>query len=107
MEVRIVESRGCWLVKSKHCGMISIPIDGNWKWDGNAENPTIEPSLNETWGKPGQSMEEFRKDPNKNRNHVFIRAGYIEYLGDCTHAGAGTTERIEPFSEAEVGYYHG
>jgi len=105
MEVRLIEAKGHWLVKSKHCGLLHIPTDRNWKWDGNAENPTIAPSINETWGQPGQSMEDFKKDRNPNRNHFFIKNGFIEYLSDCTHEGAGITERIEPFAEAEIGFY--
>lgn len=45
-----------------------------WTWDGNAEAPTFSPSVH-----------------IRGRCHYFIRAGMIEFLGDCTHDHAGMT----------------
>jgi hypothetical protein len=99
---RVKESATEWAVKCPVMGWIHFPKDGRWTFDGRYDKPTFSPSMNETWGKPGQTYEEFKKDPYPNRNHVFVKAGRIEYLSDCTHSRAGTTVEIEPLTEAEV-----
>ncbi len=50
-----------------------------WGWDGNAEAPTFTPSVLVTM--PWRNMV----------CHSFVRAGMIEFLGDCTHALKGQT----------------
>ncbi len=102
---RVIEYPTYWAVKCPVNGRINVPRDGRWTFDGNYERPTFSPSINETWGKPGQTMEEFNADPNPNRNHVFIRDGHIEFLSDCTHSFAGSTVEIEPLSLAEMRMY--
>ena len=54
-----------------------------WSWDGNKAAPTIAPSILTQlhWGPERKII----------RNHVFVRSGQIQYLGDCTHEYAGTT----------------
>lgn len=44
-----------------------------WKFDGNLESPTFSPSINLGYC------------------HYFIRAGKIEFCGDCKHQLAGQT----------------
>lgn len=58
---------------------------GVWKWDGNPEFPTLQPSL--LCSTPGDA--EFEIAPT--RCHLFVVAGKIQFLGDCTHALAGQT----------------
>lgn len=43
----------------------------------------------------------------QSRCHTFIRAGKIEFLGDCTHALAGQTVALPdwPDDDAESSYY--
>lgn len=58
-----------------------------WSWDGNIEAPTFSPSVLVR-----------HKDQNNvvvNTCHLFVRAGHIQYLPDCTHALAGTTVAME------------
>lgn len=86
-------------------GHIAIPRDGRWSFNGNYERPTFSPSINATMGKPGQSHEEMRADPNPMRNHFFITDGQIQYLSDCTHELRGQTVNIPPLSEAEAAMY--
>lgn len=54
-----------------------------WTWNGNADRPTLAPSL------------VYRVDFSDGRPskvcHSFIREGRIEFLSDCTHALAGQT----------------
>ena len=54
-----------------------------WNWNGDAVNPTFSPSIltRLPWGQERQEI----------RNHVFVRNGMIQYLGDCTHEYAGKT----------------
>lgn len=58
-----------------------------WTFNGDAERPTISPSILCTWGqsKPG-------------RCHSFVRDGRIEFLSDCTHALAGKTVDLPEYT---------
>ena len=54
-----------------------------WSWNGNKLKPTFSPSIltRLRWGPEGKEI----------CNHVFVRDGKIQYLGDCTHEYAGKT----------------
>ena len=54
-----------------------------WVWNGDKRNPSISPSIltRLNWGADGKEI----------CNHVFVREGKIQYLGDCTHEYAGMT----------------
>lgn len=70
--------------------MHAFAIDGKnwngaqWTWDGNVEAPTFTPSMNITINPPGHPH--YQADVETSRCHYFLRAGVLEYLGDCTHA---------------------
>ena len=51
-----------------------------WSWDGNAEAPTFNPSINIVC-----------------RCHYFISAGQIQFCGDSTHELAGQTVPLPDF----------
>lgn len=57
-----------------------------WSWDGNLETPTCSPSIL-------SSYEYEKEDGTKIRKvcHSFLKAGRMEFLGDCTHEHAGKT----------------
>jgi hypothetical protein len=59
-----------------------------WEFDGNLEAPTLNPSILRTWrsGVP-------EEHPDRTC-HSFVRAGKIEFLGDCTHALRGQTVEL-------------
>lgn len=59
----------------------------SWGFDGNYGAPTFTPSIRVN---PG------RANPAKNVCHSFVRAGRIEFLGDCTHELGGKTVNLEP-----------
>jgi hypothetical protein len=65
-----------------------------WKFDGNEEKPTFEPSLLCTWGDSEPTTE---KAPVRHVCHSFIRDGQWQFLGDCTHELANKTVPLEPF----------
>ncbi len=73
-----------------------------WGWDGNAEAPTLTPSVLVRWRRWTPSAEDPRvaekirtgeivQTPEEWVCHSFVRAGRIEFLSDCTHALAGQT----------------
>lgn len=79
-----------------------------WAFDGSVECPTITPSINEWWGPiPGQFRvpREDGSDGSFGRNHYFITAGSIQFLGDCTHEWAGKTLALPDFTDIELRYY--
>lgn len=49
----------------------------NWSFDGNLDCPTVSPSIL------------CCKDDPARRCHSYVRAGRIEFLGDCGHRLAG------------------
>lgn len=71
-------------------------FDDRWTFDGNLEHPTFSPSLLTQW----EEGEEHRPC----RCHVFITAGQVQYLGDCTHDLAGQTL---PIADMPAGYFDG
>ena len=70
-----------------------VNVSEGWTWDGNVEAPTISPSVLVSGGGEGIVC------------HTFIKAGQIEFLGDCTHALKGRTVPIPdwPYAEGEYG----
>ena len=67
-----------------------IPISGNkgWAWDGSLDRPTISPSVLVRWTKGS--------DHTPVVCHSFVRAGVVDFLGDCTHAMAGQSVPMLP-----------
>lgn len=57
-----------------------------WGWNGDVYNPTFTPSIltRMPWGELGHEIV----------NHVFVRDGKIQYLGDCSHEYAGKTMEL-------------
>lgn len=64
------------------------PHERGWDFDGNEAAPTFAPSiLVLPSGRMGDAGERYETP----RCHSFVRAGAIQFLGDCTHALAGQT----------------
>jgi hypothetical protein len=59
-----------------------------WTWNGNAERPTLQPSID--WRRP-------KGDQPGDHCHSYVRDGFIEYLADCTHSQAGKTLELPPY----------
>lgn len=55
-----------------------------WKWDGNEERPTFEPSL-AVYRRGTQTKD------NIFECHLFLRNGRLQFLSDCDHGLAGQT----------------
>lgn len=65
----------------------STPDGSCWTFDGNLDAPTFDPSYL-TW--LGEQASPWY------RCHTFVRAGRIEYLGDCSHPLVGQTVEMVP-----------
>ena len=64
-----------------------------WTFDGNEASPTFSPSLLVNGrGRP----EDLFPHTTAHRCHLFLRAGMVQYLSDCTHHLAGQTIPVEP-----------
>lgn len=59
-----------------------------WDYNGDADRPTVSPSLRVTGG------------PHDTVCHSFIRDGVWEYLSDSTHHLAGQTVPMVPYPDA-------
>lgn len=60
-----------------------------WTWDGNAEAPTISPSILVNGREPKHGI----------RCHSFVKTGQWEFLGDSEHALAGKTVPMVPLPD--------
>jgi hypothetical protein len=73
-----------------HAVTVSAPPEwgggrARWTFDRNMEAPTFGPSVLHPGVKPAG---EWRGQP---RCHLYVKAGQLEFLGDCEHALAGKT----------------
>lgn len=87
---------GC---KEIHVIYISGDVSNHpvWKWNGNLEVPTIEPSIavhGQLYGPDKLPFSEYTGpypcETNASVCHSFIENGRIKFLDDCTHALANT-----------------
>lgn len=69
------------VTEPNHCG-------ARWSFDGNVNAPTFSPSINIS--SPEHTFADGVKIPAE-RCHYFLKAGQLQFLGDCTHALAGKT----------------
>lgn len=82
-----------------------------WSWDGNVDYPTFSPSIlvrgvdmtakgladYDAWCAAGHPPGVGAFETRPSVCHSFVRAGKIEFLGDCTHALAGKTVPLPDF----------
>ena len=73
-------------------------FDARWTFNGDYDNPTINPSILVTCNIP----EGVKVIPNVRRCHSFVRDGKIQFLGDCTHDLAGKTVELPDYPEQEI-----
>lgn len=52
----------------------------NWSWNGDAEKPTLHPSVLTKFGRGGAQI-----------CHSFVNDGKVRFLDDCTHELKGQT----------------
>jgi hypothetical protein len=83
------ECPACRFTHSVYVAPDVNPENGaTWTWNFSLESPTFSPSLltRSNFADPSRPMKVC---------HSFIRAGWIEYLADCTHSMAGTIVEME------------
>ena len=88
-----------------------IPVNcpNGWTFDGNDAAPTISPSILCRGVRPITDDEIVilngggYVEPEPRVCHSFIRAGRIEFLGDCTHRLAGQTVDMVPLDLIAAG----
>lgn len=80
---------GCRIAHHFNVGGASGP---QWTFDGNVELPTFAPSMRSF--QPAMAGR-----PEVTLCHYFLRAGVIEYLGDCAHALKGKSVTLPDFPE--------
>ena len=80
---------GCGDIHAVKVRGAAFPNEPCWEWDGSMTAPTLSPSI--------------LKHPAGGRScHSFVRAGVVEFLGDCAHSLAGqkvamVPENADPF----------
>lgn len=62
-----------------------------WRFNGDLERPTFEPSVISRWS--------YGEPPQERICHFFLREGRLEFLGDCTHRLAGQTVELPEKSD--------
>ncbi|WP_299815045.1 DUF6527 family protein [Tardiphaga sp.] len=84
-------SHWCPAYEGMHAFAVYAPQrnGAQWLFDGNVDSPTFSPSKNIRVG-PYPDDDEGKKG-RTDVCHYFLRAGQIQFLGDCTHAMAGQT----------------
>ena len=79
-------------------GEHTVPFEGPgaWSFNGDLESPTLAPSLLLTY--------DYGEGDQKQRYvcHSFVRAGVIQYLGDCTHALAGQSVPLVDVPQVDI-----
>jgi len=61
----------------------------SWDWNGSVDAPTLSPSISSQYS---------TGDP-PDRCHSFLRDGFFEFLGDCTHSMAGQRVPMIPLED--------
>lgn len=69
---------------------------GPWKFNGNYEMPTFQPSVNIHWAAIPE-----RNKPER-RCHFIVTNGAIFYCNDCTHPLAGQTIELPEITEEMI-----
>ncbi len=73
----------------------SKPNQDVWQYNGDENAPTFSPSVLTTC--PGH--------PVRSVCHIFVKAGEIQFLNDCTHALSGKNAPMVPWADVMSGKY--
>lgn len=79
------ECPGCGL--TKRFRVRGEGSDPKWEWNGDADKPTVKPSLHSRWDEG--------EEHTPKCCHLIMTDGKIEFCGDSTHALAGQTVEMK------------
>ena len=93
---------GFWCPGCEEMHVINTDVSDrpSWDFDDNYDAPTFSPSINVAGVRRITDEEHARLmageniPPTPRVCHSFVRAGRIEFLGDCTHALKGQTVQL-------------
>lgn len=91
-----------WCPACEDAHGITVEAPGSWTWDGNEASPTFDPSVKVT-GVQWPVDQAFYKPAHHVEPgevivcHSYVRAGRIEFLGDCTHELRGQVVDLPPW----------
>lgn len=101
--MKVLQRSHHWRIKDPLTGEYEhIPRDGRWQFNGDFERPTFTPSVNMSWGGPGNPCGDGVTIIPFFRNHFTVTDGRITYCTDCTHALSGQTLDLLEFTEIEM-----
>ena len=86
-----------------HAVQIGTGPGPRWGYNGNPDAPTFTPSILVRGTVPLTDMQRemvmrgARIEPAKTRCHSFVTEGKIRFLGDCSHALAGSVVPLPDF----------
>ena len=86
-----------------------------WAWNGDVDKPTFSPSIlvrgtkmtakgradADAWAAAGCPKRDTTFESVPTVCHSFVTDGRIQFLGDCTHALAGQTVDLPPWTDEE------
>jgi hypothetical protein len=80
----------CPACESFHMIAVEEPLENGarWTFDGKLDAPTFSPSVNIAFTGLDRATKQVVP---KGRCHYFLRAGQLQFCGDCSHALAGQT----------------
>ena len=105
---KVIETRDGWMIRCRaSCQWHEFPKNPTakghrWSFNGDLENPTFSPSMNETRNWPGPHH---NPDAPSSRCHFIVSNGRISYCSDCTHDLRGQSFPLEEWPPEKVAYY--
>lgn len=103
----VIETKTGWMIRCFKCGSHEFPKaktpGKSWSFDGNMEEPTFTPSMNET---VGPFPEDSQWTGQIRRCHFTVQTGLIIYHADCSHEMRGI-HQLKPWTQPEIDYYKG
>jgi hypothetical protein len=101
--MKVIQTRpGVMMIRCRACRQHHIPVP-RWTFNGDMENPTFSPSVNETCNSPDHPH--YQAQAQTSRCHFTVTNGQITYHGDCTHPLAGQTFPLEHWEQSTVDFY--
>lgn len=104
----VIETSTGWMIRCKYCQWHEfpkrrLPNGAAWNFNGDLVRPSFTPSMNYAANLP--EMEGYNPEIPSSRCHFILTDGVMNYCGDCSHGGRGTSEPLQPFPAERIAYY--